>query len=91
MKMHKQNVLNRIIQMEFCMDHITEALQYHSPDEILKNDSCCRMLDELNEYMNSGQWLSDYEADEEGIFPADLKRGVLSQDALFDLLAQFRF
>ena len=30
--------------------------------------------------------LEDYEADERGEFPPDLKRGVLSQDALFDLL-----
>ena len=28
----------------------------------------------------------DYEADERGELPPDLKRGVLSQDALYDLL-----
>lgn len=40
----------------------------------------------LNTYYTSGQWREDYEADERGELPPDLKRGVLSQDALYDLL-----
>ena len=40
----------------------------------------------LEEYYTSGQWREDYEADENGELPPDLKRGVLSQDALYDLL-----
>lgn len=40
----------------------------------------------LKEYYESGLWLSDYEADERGELPADLKRGVLSQDGLYNLL-----
>ena len=40
----------------------------------------------LDEYYTSGEWQEDYEADEEGLFPADLKRGVLSQDGLYDFL-----
>ena len=42
---------------------------------------------ELREYYENGQWLRDYEADERGELPATLKRGVLSQDGLWDLLA----
>ena len=42
---------------------------------------------ELREYYENGQWLLDYEADERGELPGDLKRGVLSQDGLWDLLA----
>ena len=34
----------------------------------------------------SAEWREDYEADERGEIPPDLTRGVLSQDALFDLL-----
>ena len=41
---------------------------------------------ELVEYYESGQWLRDYEADERGELPRDLKRGVLSQDGLWNLL-----
>ena len=37
-------------------------------------------------YMESGLWLSDYMADERGELPQDLKRGVLSEDGLYNLL-----
>ncbi len=40
----------------------------------------------LEAYYASGEWREDYEADERGELPPDLKRGVLSQDALYDLL-----
>ena len=36
----------------------------------------------LREYEESGMWLEDYEADERGELPRELKRGVLSQDGL---------
>ena len=40
----------------------------------------------LRDYMASGQWQKDFEADEAGLLPSDLKRGILAEDALFDLL-----
>ncbi len=40
----------------------------------------------LDAYYTSGEWRADYEADERGELPPYLKRGVLSQDALYDLL-----
>ena len=42
---------------------------------------------ELRGYYENGQWLRDYEADERGELPVNLKRGVLSQDGLWDLLS----
>jgi len=39
--------------------------------------------------MDSGQWLADYELDEAGGLPPDLKRGVLSEDGLYNLLSGF--
>ena len=42
----------------------------------------------LEVYYTSGEWREDYEADERGELPPDLKRGVLSQDALYDLLEE---
>lgn len=41
---------------------------------------------ELLDYYFGGQWLEDYQADERGELPQDLKRGVLSQDGLWNLL-----
>lgn len=40
----------------------------------------------LRRYYESGLWLSDYTLDEQGGFPAGLKRGVLSQDGLWNVL-----
>ena len=43
---------------------------------------------ELTDYYFGGQWLADYQADERGELPADLKRGVLSEDGVCNLLTQ---
>ena len=44
----------------------------------------------LNTYYTSGEWRDDYEADERCELPPDLKRGVLSQDGLYDLLERVK-
>ena len=46
-------------------------------------------LYELSAYYESDLWMEDYEADEAGELPADLKRGVLSEDCLYNLLAEY--
>ena len=43
-------------------------------------------LDVLKDYMESGQWKADFEADEDGLIPENLSRGVLSEDGLYNLL-----
>ena len=35
-------------------------------------------------YYEGGQWLADYRLDELGLLPPDLKRGVLSQDGVYN-------
>ena len=42
----------------------------------------------LLDYYSNGQWRSDFEADEEGLLPDSLKRGVLSEDAVYDLITE---
>ena len=60
------------------IDDLTENLQqYHN----LQGE-----IEELVSYYQSEQWMKDYTDDEEGKLPADLKRGVLSQDGVYDLL-----
>ena len=44
-------------------------------------------LAELSRYYGSPEWMEDFEADEDGKLPADLKRGVLSEDGIYDLLS----
>lgn len=45
---------------------------------------------ELTDYYGSPDWWSDLRADEEDKLPDDLKRGVLSEDAVFDLITLHR-
>ena len=44
----------------------------------------------LENYYGSSKWMDDFEADEAGKIPADLKKGVLSEDAVYDLLTYHR-
>ena len=44
---------------------------------------------DLSAYLESGEWLADYERDEAGELPCGLRRGVLSQDAAYDALSGF--
>ncbi len=46
-------------------------------------------IQELADYYDSPEWLEDFEADEAGLLPADLKRGVLSEDGVYNLLDEF--
>lgn len=45
-------------------------------------------LERLVAYYSSPDWMRDSEDSNEGRFPEDLSQGVLSEDAVFDLLTQ---
>jgi hypothetical protein len=47
-------------------------------------------IDRLEAYYTGEDWRQDFEDDEEGRLPADLKRGVLSEDGIYDLLEDDR-
>ena len=68
--------LDRIERVERYERLFDEATVSHDPEKLRRLDA----------YYTSGEWREDYEADENGELPPDLKRGVLSQDALYDLL-----
>ena len=72
-RFYRADRIERVKKYERLFD---EVMAFHDPEKI-------RLLDE---YYTSGEWREDYEADERGELPPDLKRGVLSQDALYDLL-----
>jgi hypothetical protein len=44
----------------------------------------------LSEYMDSGQWKEDFEADERGEISKEIDRGVLSEDGLYNALYRFQ-
>ena len=73
----------------FCLlERIERVERYEALFERAAADRDPEALSLLDAYFRSGQWLEDYEADERGELPPDLKRGVLSQDALYDLLTE---
>ena len=73
----------RVRLMEMYFDKLLGAVNT-DPDLLKSDDTVKEMLNKLKEYCESGMWLKDYELDEKGLFPEGLKRGVLSQDALYD-------
>lgn len=81
------NMILRIQKMELYFDTLQSAADI-DPALILKEAPLHEMLEELLCYYTGGQWLRDYEADERGELPSDLKRGVLSQDGIDSLLTQ---
>lgn len=42
----------------------------------------------LEEYLSSPEWRADFEADEAGLLPPELRRGVLSEDGIYHLLEE---
>ena len=82
-----EEVVERVRQMEARFDHLQEALA-KSPSAIRQDRYLQDQLRILMEYYEGGQWLRDYELDELGLLPEDLKRGVLAQDGLYDLFAR---
>ena len=82
----RSELLERVKAMEEAFDRttaVTGALE-EALDAYEENKET---VDRLRSYMDSGLWQKDFEADEAGLLPAGLKRGVLSEDGLYDLLA----
>ena len=71
----------RIQRMEACFDALC------APNAREREDFPA-LVRELTQYYEGGVWLSDYELDEQGLLPRDLKRGVLSEDGVYDLLTE---
>ena len=78
-----QQAIDRVSKMEQCFDILQKA-ENENPNAFLEDSSVKEMLQILEQYYQSGQWLYDYELDEKGLIPQNIKRGVLSQDAVYD-------
>ena len=76
---------DRIKRMEGFYDEACKATE-ELELAIERYKSAEKKIKKLEAYYSGGQWLKDFEADEAGKLPAGLKRGVLSEDGLYDLL-----
>ena len=73
---HYESLLDRIAPV---LENLEEALDAF---EGIQED-----VKELAAYYEDDDWREDFEADEAGKLPADLKRGVLSEDGIYDVLS----
>lgn len=79
----------RICEMERCMDQASAAVkQMQSALDAFRQAQDCIAL--LSAYLGSDEWRQDLKADENGLLPPDLKRGVLSEDGIWNLLDDYR-
>ena len=78
--------LERITYMEQILDEATEAVSSLS-EALGKYSAVQDKLQELATYYSSKQWRQDFDDDSAGKIPQDLKRGVLSEDAVYNLLS----
>lgn len=84
-KENLEKAISRIKLMEYYFDAVSRAVEI-GDGNILNSCAVKEMMQELKNYYENGLWQSDYETDERGEIPKSLKRGVLSQDGLYDLL-----
>ena len=57
-------------------------------DLLLNQQGNTDMYDILETYYHSNLWKVDFASDENGILPKDLKRGVLSEDGLYNYFSE---
>ena len=75
MEQHMERASSAIINFSAALDKYIEAQQ---------------SIAALSDYYGSDEWKQDFADDEAGLLPADLKRGVLSEDGIWNLLADNR-
>ena len=75
MEQHLDRASQAVIRLSAALDDYAEAQE---------------AIRELSAYYGSNDWKQDYADDEQGLLPNDLKRGVLSEDAIWNLLEDSR-
>ncbi len=80
--------IDRIRHMEDILNRSAEVCAVF--DEALEQFLALRgELDKLNAYYGSELWFHDLDCDRAGLLPPELRRGVLSEDAVYDLLTDY--
>lgn len=79
--------IERIVQNEELLDEATAVLErFEEALELF--GSVQQKIKELGRYYGSEEWRKDFEDDEAGQLPEELKRGVLSEDGIYDILTK---
>lgn len=78
--------IERIQHFEMLLDRVEPVLR-DLEEALCGFDGIQDDVRELSTYYESDEWREDFEADEAGRLPKDLKRGVLSEDGIYDVLS----
>ena len=81
-----ENREERIAFMSKAYDKLRE-LVYELTEKAEELDGLIPEVEKLQKYQESGKWQQDFEADERGEVSPKVNRSVLSEDGLYDLLA----
>lgn len=81
--------IERIEQMEQRLDRVM-AVQQDLERALQHYESVMEDIRQLDSYLGSDDWKADLAADEAGLLPSDLKRGVLSEDGIWNVLEDSR-
>ena len=79
--------IERVSRMEAALVRLNDAIA--TVEDAL--DTYAQMWDDyraLDKYYSGKAWWEDLEADNQGLLPEDLPRGVLSEDAAYDALGE---
>lgn len=79
--------ISRIIKMEEVFDELQLAFSRLNKDFLL-DKKLKQKLNRLISYYENGKWLKDYQLDEQNLLPKTLKRGILSQDGIYNFLCE---
>ena len=81
--------IERIRHMEQLFDFASESITELSMT-LDKYEKVQEAIVTLSNYYSSAEWKQDFADDEAGLLPKDLKRGVLSEDGIWNLLSDWR-
>ena len=84
-----ENVPQHIFVMESILEKATQKMDALEK-KIEEYEAFQAEIRKLEEYYTSPQWKADFAADEAGQYPDKLKRGVLSEDGIWNMLERNR-
>ena len=87
-KEYIERTVKRIKELESVFDEVSKTLK---EEPIKLNDTEYQnKIKILVDYLDSGMWLKDYELDEKGLIDQSVKRGILSEDGLYNLIFEIQ-
>ena len=88
-RLERENLPQHLYAMESILDNATQKMDTLEK-KIAEYEAFQSEIKKLEKYYTSQQWKDDYAMDEAGKIPEKLKRGILSQDGIWNMLERNR-